>query len=163
MSLFEEYDNDTTPSSVVAARYRAEIGDDESDCSVVLLHYRGGQEEFELGSQFVASKDPLDRVVGADILGELGWGERTFLEESMSLLLPMLDDPEPDVIQAANARISCRKGKDGWALLVSQGDKVVWRHPLPNAPVRWGVAVDGRGGMAVALRDGTVQYFHPPK
>ena len=45
--------------------------------------------------------DPLDREVGAPILGQLGSKTRTFHEESVTILLPMLRDPAVDVVIAA--------------------------------------------------------------
>ena len=71
------------------------------DCSLGAVHCRGGRTEFELGRRYAASPDPLDRKVGAEVLAQLGWRRRTFLDESMEILLPMLRDPETEVVIAA--------------------------------------------------------------
>ncbi len=97
----ERYETDATPSRTVAARYRAAIRDDESDANLALVHYRGGREELDLGLEYSTSADPLDRETGADILAQLGWGDGTFLKETVAALLPMLEDTDEKVIAAA--------------------------------------------------------------
>ena len=71
----EKYVNDSTPSSEVARKYRDSIYDDESDVSLALFHYRGGEEEFLIGKKYASSDDARDRAVGADILAQLGWSD----------------------------------------------------------------------------------------
>jgi len=66
---------------------------------------------------------------------------------------------KPDAVQAANARVGCHKGKDGWTLTIAQGDKLLGQQPLPSAPIRWGVAVDAAGRILVATRAGTLLCF----
>ena len=104
----KRYENDLTPSQIVVERYRKCINDEESDSSLALVHYRGGQEEFDLGIKYSTSSDPLDRKTGADILAQLGWADRTFLNESVAALIPLLDDPEDDVICAAAVALGHR-------------------------------------------------------
>lgn len=108
MRCDERYENDTTSSRTVVTRYRASIGDDDSDSSLALVHYRGGREEFELGLEYSRSADPLDRETGADVLAQLGWSDRSFLDESVAVLIPMLDDPEDDVVFAAAVALGHR-------------------------------------------------------
>jgi len=105
----EPHENDPTPSREVVERFRAAFADDSADLSLVLVHYRGAIEELALGAEYAGSADPLDRAVGARILGQLGWGDRTFLEESVSLLVAMLDDPVEDVVSEAATALGHRK------------------------------------------------------
>jgi len=51
--------------------------------------------------ELLASKDPHERAVGADVLAQLGWRDRTFLEESVDALLHALSDSDPSVVQSA--------------------------------------------------------------
>jgi outer membrane protein assembly factor BamB len=80
---------------------------------------------------------------------------------------PVYDAPTkwdvPQVV-AANARLSCveRPPKSGqWALVARNvsGDSDLWSQPLPAVPVRWGLAVDCAGRIAVTLVDGRVLCF----
>lgn len=85
---------------------QAEVGEEmeeghEEWRSLGVVHYRGGQEEFELGRRCAVSADPLDRKTGAVVLAQLGWNDRTFLDETVAVLLPMLRDSELDVVIAA--------------------------------------------------------------
>jgi outer membrane protein assembly factor BamB len=44
------------------------------------------------------------------------------------------------------------------ALKIEDGS-VLWSHPLPAAPVEWGLAVDSEGRAMVSLEDGRVVCF----
>ena len=61
------------------------------------------------------------------------------------------------VVNAKNARLSFERG-----MLVAQ-DKAtrreLWRQPLGGEPVRWGIAVDGRGRIFVSTRSGQILCF----
>ncbi|MDK1031918.1 MAG: PQQ-binding-like beta-propeller repeat protein, partial [Planctomycetia bacterium] len=48
------------------------------------------------------------------------------------------------------------------ALSLAEG-KELWRHPLPAAPVVWGLAVDRDGRILVSLRDGSIACFGKKK
>ncbi|MBI5091743.1 MAG: HEAT repeat domain-containing protein [Candidatus Hydrogenedentes bacterium] len=128
----DRYDSDTTPSRVVAERYRAAIGEDKSKASLALIHYRGGQEEFDLGVEYAKSPDPLERVTGADILAQLGWDDRTFLDESVRALLSMLDDANDEALSAAAIALGHRGDPRSIPALVCLSEH-------PNADVRYGV------------------------
>lgn len=94
-------ENDSTSSQIVAERYRLAIDQEEHDESLVLIHYRGTEDEFTLGVEYSDSDDPLDRATGADILGQLGWTDQAFLEESVKVLIPMLKDSDAFVAYCA--------------------------------------------------------------
>ena len=66
----EEYEADETLSWAVAHRYREVILDESKgeDVHLGLIHYRGGEVEFQLGKQYSFSDDAGDRATGADIL-----------------------------------------------------------------------------------------------
>ena len=70
-------------------------------------------------------------------------------------------------VVAANAKLSCLEtnGDRGptWRLVargLDEGESL-WEQPLPAEPVRWGLAVDARGRVVVALRDGRVLCLGP--
>jgi HEAT repeat protein len=48
----------------------------------------------------LTSKDSRERAAGAEILGQLGWQDRTFLEESVNALLGALIDTDDHVLQS---------------------------------------------------------------
>lgn len=96
-----KYENKSESSVSVVERYRLGIENDDWDNSLALVHYRGGEEEFQLGKRYLESDDPLDRAVGADILGQLGWRDETFLTESVTLLISTLDDEVENVVYCA--------------------------------------------------------------
>jgi len=68
------------------------------------------------------------------------------------------------VVTAKNARLVCRADQDGWKLVArsAAGDAELWKQPLPSEPVRWSTAVDARGRIIVALRNGQVLCFAGP-
>ncbi|MBS0658387.1 MAG: HEAT repeat domain-containing protein [Verrucomicrobia bacterium] len=80
----------------------------EAEPSIGVVHARGGQTEFDLGAALVASPDPLDRITGCRVLAQLGWGDRTFLAESVEALLPLLRDPVARVVKEALFALSHR-------------------------------------------------------
>lgn len=138
MRYEERFANDRAPSRTVVERYRACILDDESDASLALVHYRGGREELALGMEYARSPDPLDRVTGAGILAQLGWADRCFLSETVAALLPMLEDPDDEVVAAAAVALGHRGDPRAIPALLRLVDH-------PNADVRLG-AVHGLMG-----------------
>jgi outer membrane protein assembly factor BamB len=66
---------------------------------------------------------------------------------------------KPDAVQARNAQVVCRKGHGGWALVAQQGNRTLWQQPLPGQLVRWGVAIDGKGRIVAAARNGQITCF----
>ena len=110
------FEKDRTPSRAVVEQFRATFtglkeekgGEDEENSGLGLVHYRGRREEFDLGVEYSQKADALDRAVGAKILAELGWGDETFLEESVEVLIRLLHDPEPVVVAAAAAAFAHR-------------------------------------------------------
>ena len=85
---------------MIISAYIASQNNDDAKNSLLTVHYRGGQEEFQFGMKLLASADPRERAVGADVLAQLGWGDRTFLDESVDALLGALTDPEDSVVES---------------------------------------------------------------
>jgi HEAT repeat protein len=83
------------------ARTRREYADppeDEEDVKsyepLAILHARGTREVLDAALALCDSKDPIERGVGANILGQLGDGDRTFPEECCDRLLRLLTDEQ---------------------------------------------------------------------
>ncbi len=91
-------ENNSESSISVVQRYRKVMMQNVFDENLALVHYRGGEEEFQIGKSYLNSKDPTDRAVGADILAQLGWQDRTYLDESLGILIPALKDENELVV-----------------------------------------------------------------
>jgi len=72
-------------------RYRRTIEQDNYETSPRTSPLSGGVEEFQLGKTYLNSNDPIDRGVGADILGQFRLAAiKTFLDVSVDLLISAL-------------------------------------------------------------------------
>lgn len=129
----ERYEKDQTPSRVLVEARRAAFEQEETDASLAVVHFRGGRKELELGLAYARSDDPRDRAVGADVLAQLGWGDREFLDETVSQLIEMLADADAYVVYCAAVGLGHRADERAIPHLVK-----VANHPDPN--VRYGVA-----------------------
>jgi HEAT repeat protein len=103
--------SETRSTSEIIAAYLARPDDPDAVALLATLHYRGGPEEFRAGSALLASADPRERAAGADILGQLGWQDRTFLDESVDALLRALHDPADEVVQSAMFALGHRESE----------------------------------------------------
>lgn len=128
----DRHANDATPSRAVVERYRSQIHDDEGDASLALVHYRGAREEYNLGIEYSRRSDPLDRVTGADILAQLGWADRSFLDESVAALIRLLEDADEEVVTAAAVALGHREDPGAIPQLLRLADH-------PNVAIRLGV------------------------
>lgn len=95
-----------TPDLIAGAlaEAREDPDSDERWDHVAALHLQGTTEAFEAAAGLCRGGSVLERALGADILGQLGAGQenpRPFREESVPLLLELLDDADETVI--ANA------------------------------------------------------------
>ena len=106
--VFVQYEDENRSSRSLIELYRKKIEEENSIQMLELVHCRGGQEEFELAVEYSHGTDPLDRETGACILGQLGWERKTFLRESVDLLLTMLDDEDDGVITSAATALGHR-------------------------------------------------------
>lgn len=75
---------------------------------ISILHQRGSEVEFALALPLTTSGDKARRTLGADILGQLGSPEPTFVQASVAQLIVMLDDPEPEVLCAVATALGHR-------------------------------------------------------
>lgn len=124
----------TDLSSDLVAAYRSTMDREDSLYSLGAVHYRGGRTEWELGCQYALSADPLDRITGADVLAQLGWWDRTFLQESVGVLLGLLSDPDAGVVAAAAIGLGHRNDPSA----ISPVLKLVGH---PDSHVRFGVVL----------------------
>lgn len=69
------------------------------------------------------------------------------------------------VVTAANAKLECTEHRSdtgpAWRLVARSLDesRELWSQPLPSEPVRYGLAVDARGRVFVALQNGQLLAF----
>ncbi len=74
----------------------------------------------------------------------------------------------PAIVRAADVELYCRReegsGQAGWQLAARRrtDGQELWAQALPAEPVRWAVAVDAQGRIAVSLRSGQVACFGVP-
>lgn len=125
--------SDERSTADLVALYLRDPETDEAGQALGVVQYRGGREEFELAARLSMSNIARERRVAADILAQLGWQERTYLSESIEILLRLLNDPDVEVLQAAAIACGHRKSSLSVARLVELG-----KHP--NAQVRYGVS-----------------------
>ncbi|MCI5119926.1 MAG: hypothetical protein D3908_01790 [Candidatus Electrothrix sp. AUS4] len=97
-----KYAADLRSSEELIEAHRREMNSDQDTREAIgILHFRGGWKEFELGKQLTESETPEDRIIGADILSQLGWDKRSFHEESLAILINLLRDPDHQVVHYA--------------------------------------------------------------
>ena len=130
----ERYEGNATPSREVAQKYRDAIRDDDRDVSLALLHYRGGDDEFLLGKEYSLSDDAGDRATGADILAQLGWGDQAFQDESVAILMELLEEPDSYVIYCAAVGLGHRGATSAIPALLKHAEH-------PDSLVRYGVVL----------------------
>ena len=91
---------DTRTTAEIVAAYMEGRRNDDATASLSTVHYRGGDTEFRTGMQLLASNDPMARAIGADVLAQLGWHDRAFLDESVDALLSALADHDDAVVES---------------------------------------------------------------
>ncbi|WPD23619.1 MAG: HEAT repeat domain-containing protein [Candidatus Electrothrix scaldis] len=97
-----KYAADLRSSEELIEAHRQEMNSEQDTREAIgILHSRGGWKEFELGKQLTESGNPEDRIIGADILSQLGLDKRSFHEESLAVLINLLRDPDHQVIHYA--------------------------------------------------------------
>lgn len=112
--------------------YLADPESDEGGQALAEIHFRGGSEEFAHGARLARGGTENERIAGADILAQLGGGERTHLEASVSILLELLQDPSEEVVSAAAIALGHRNHRRAIPPLVELSEH-------PNPEVRYGV------------------------
>jgi len=123
---------------LIAVAYKNE--DEEAYWQVIQeIHQRGSEVEFSIACDLARSSDPVNREIGADILGQVGWVDGSFQDESIPILIGLLQDPCDDVIASAAFSLGHRQAP----LAISGLIKLVAHD---NARVREGV-VSGLNGL----------------
>lgn len=103
---------------LIAAAYG--INEEEEYWGIISeLHSRGSESEFLAAINLVNSEDPINREIGADILGQLGWREDAFGDESVSLLIPLLSDDCDDVVGSAAYSLGHRRSYQAIPYLIA--------------------------------------------
>jgi HEAT repeat protein len=144
-----ELDKSQSTAELIAKAYVAhkESDDDEENEEkedeywriIAKVTKRGSSCEFHAAKNLTESKDIVKRQIGANILGELGWTEKTFHEESIAILILLLSDEAEDVIASAAFALGHRNDARGIPHLV----KLIEHN---NPSVRYGV-VSGLSGF----------------
>jgi len=127
------------PTEELIRRYLAAEDEEAAWDNVMVLQYRGTPEVFGAARRLCASTDPKERELGADILGQLGIPERTFPDESVTILLQMLDS-ETDTNVLRDIAIALGHLDDARAI-----EPLIRLKSHPSEDVRFGV-VHGLSG-----------------
>lgn len=125
--------SDPRSTSELVAVYLKNPETHEAGQALGIVQYRGGREEFDIAAELSMSNLPQERRVAADILAQLGWQDRTYLDESIGILLGLLDDKDATVLQAAAIACGHRKSPRSVARLVALAAH-------PSNEVRYGVS-----------------------
>ncbi|MHB1456338.1 MAG: HEAT repeat domain-containing protein [Armatimonadota bacterium] len=96
-----EYRKKTTDELVKVALEQEDFNDYWN--AVMVLHLRGTLEVFDSARELYLSEDENKRVLGIDILGQLGSPDRPFITESTEILLYMLSKETSPLILSAIA------------------------------------------------------------
>lgn len=100
MSNQEQHDDPRSHEELL----HAALTEDDEDLAwgaIAALHQLGNADTCKAARQLCASQDAHERHVGADILGQLALPERTFQEESVQVLLSMLEhEQDPAVLHS---------------------------------------------------------------
>ncbi len=92
---------DSRPSASLFRAALAESRQTEEYWEIVYaLHRRGSRDEFELARSLCESPVVRERMLGADVLAQLGTDERPFSTATVAILLKLLDDEDPGVLAA---------------------------------------------------------------
>ena len=126
--------SDERTTATLVDLYLTEPESPDGEEALAIIHYRGGAEEFLHGAGLARSESELERIAGADILAQLGWGVRTYVEESVPILLELLGDPVDAVVSAAAIALSHRGDPRSIEPLIGLSNH-------PNPAVRYGVVL----------------------
>lgn len=86
-----------------------ETDEDVAWKAIGTLHQRGGLDTFERARELCLSDDAHGRVIGADVLAQLGFSDDRFHEEVVLTLLGMLErEREPEVLSAVASALGHR-------------------------------------------------------
>jgi HEAT repeat protein len=125
--------SDPRSTEELVALYLIDPDTHEAGQALGIIQYRGGKKEFEIAARLAKSNLARERRVAADILAQLGWQDMTYLDESIEILLSLLNDSDAAVLQAAAIACGHRKSPLSVARLVELA-----KHP--SNEVRYGVS-----------------------
>lgn len=114
--------------------------DDEARWDAVrALQARPERATFDRSRALLTAHDPRERLVGVDVIAQLGVAVRPYRDEALPLLVAALDDPDEDVAAAAGIALGHHAPLEAIGALVAHACH-------PSAEVRLGV-VHGLGGI----------------
>ncbi|MDH5354954.1 MAG: HEAT repeat domain-containing protein [Gammaproteobacteria bacterium] len=93
-------DNSKSTPELISEAYKNDV-EEEYWGIIHELHKRGSEVEFSAACKLIESTDPINREIGADILGQIGWRDNSFQDESIPILIRLLADGCDDVIASA--------------------------------------------------------------
>ncbi len=123
---------DTRSTAELVKCALAAEAEDEYWSAIAALHFRAGPEELAAGIRLCQSFDADERGIGVNILAQLGWGNPTFLDETVPVLIERLHDSDEDVIAAAGIALGQRGDSRAIPHLIQ-----LKNHPNPD--IRFGV------------------------
>jgi HEAT repeat protein len=126
------YKNLTTKVLIEAA-YKEENEDDFWEM-ILDLSSRASDTELAASLDLIKSDDPIYRQIGAQILSRLDPGKKTYHEQAIEALIPLLSDKDEDVIEVAAFGLGHRRDTRNVPHLL----KFI-EHPNPN--IRHGVVM----------------------
>ncbi len=125
---------DPRSSEALLVAHRVELETDDKWDALWILRYRGGPKEFEMARELTYSGDSKDRMIGANLLGQLGVGPPTFVKESVAILMGLLEDPDLNVIETAITNLGHRKDSRAVNAMISFAKSA-------SAAIRYAVAI----------------------
>lgn len=100
---------------------------------VTILHHRATREVFEQAKALCQSQNAKERILGVNILGQLGIPDRLFIDESLAILFTLLEkEQDADVLSSIGVALGHIGDIRAVKLLVN-----IKNHP--NEEVRFGV------------------------
>jgi HEAT repeat protein len=76
--------------------------------AIHVLHFRGTRDVLEAGKRLCRSPKSIEREIGAHILAQLGVAKKTFLPETVKVLIRLLSDKVDDVVVSAGIALGHR-------------------------------------------------------
>jgi hypothetical protein len=110
---------DPRSTAELVALYTRDPDAPEAGVALGVIHFRGGVEEFNAATALTSSGMALHRMAGADMLAQLGWQDKTFHEESVRILLSLLNDADGLVVRSAAIALGHRNDPSAVAPLAA--------------------------------------------
>jgi outer membrane protein assembly factor BamB len=136
---------------------------DPSALEKVFLSRTGDRDIFWANNERIVCSRPIDsRQLNESLAARQrnfmipSWGELKFNEKP----LWQWECPDSRAIATCADGVLVATGAEVTALDIEKGT-MLWRQPLPAAPVPWGIAVDRNGKVVVTLENGQLLGFGP--